>query len=542
MQTKSDAQLLREYAEHGTEAAFTELVTRHTNLVYSAALRQVDSPDIAAEVAQRVFIGLAHGARSLAPRLAGDASLAGWLCRSARNVSLNLRRDEFRRHSRERLAMEELNPNSETAPDWERLRSVLDSAMTELDEPDYDALVIRFFRNQDLRSVGQALGVSDDTAQKRVSRALDKLRDLLTRRGITTTAAALSVVLSAKAVHAAPVGLAAAISTAAALARTAVTSSTAIAVTKNIAMTTLQKALITTALAAAVGTGLYQAHRASLLQGQADALRLQNDSLAKQLQQERDAASNKLATAQFQSNQSRGDLSELLKLRAQVAKLRDDARELAKLKAGGASAENDPTAAEMKSWLDRVKKLKEKLTQMPDRKIPEFQFLTEQDWLDAVKNVKQLETESDYDKALSALRGSAKQEFASMVKSAIGSYLQANNGQLPTDVSQLQPYFASSPDDSVLQRYEITQPGTVSEKTGSLIDEDGNYYSSRISVSPDGISSSTTTEDALHQAIQAFLAANGGQTLTDPSQLMPYVTTPAEQAALQKIIKNYAQK
>src|SRR5437016_361524 len=61
MSPKSDAQLLREYAEHGAETAFAGIVTRHTNLVYSAALRQVDSPDIAAEVAQSVFIGLARG-------------------------------------------------------------------------------------------------------------------------------------------------------------------------------------------------------------------------------------------------------------------------------------------------------------------------------------------------------------------------------------------------------------------------------------------------------------------------------------------------
>ena len=199
MQPKSDAQLLREYAEHGAETAFAEIVARHTNLVYSAALRQVDSPDIAAEVAQRVFIELARGARLLTRRLAEDASLAGWLCRSARNISLNLRRDEFRRHSRERLAMEQLDPSSETTPDWERLRPVLDEAMSELDEPDYDALVMRFFKNQDLRSVGVALGVSDDTAQKRVSRALEKLRDHLSRRGITTSAAALAIVLSAHA-------------------------------------------------------------------------------------------------------------------------------------------------------------------------------------------------------------------------------------------------------------------------------------------------------------------------------------------------------
>src|SRR5258706_5132175 len=206
MQSRSDAQLLREYAEHGVEPAFTEIVTRHANLVYSAALRQVDSPDMAAEIAQSVFIGLARGARSLSPRLAEDASLAGWLCRSARNISLNFRRDEFRRHSRERQAMEELDPISETAPDWERLRAVLDEAMSELSEPDYDALVMRFFNNQDLRSIGRALGVNDDTAQKRVSRALDKLREHLSRHGISSTATALPIVISANAVQAATVG------------------------------------------------------------------------------------------------------------------------------------------------------------------------------------------------------------------------------------------------------------------------------------------------------------------------------------------------
>src|SRR6185369_11382592 len=142
MQAQSDAKLLREYADHGSEAAFEEIVFLHTNLVYSAALRQVESPDIAAEVAQNVFIGLARGASSLCARIAQDASLAGWLCRSARNVSLNLRRDEFRRHSRQRLAMEIYDSNPESAPDWERLRRVLDEAMSELDETDHDAVVM----------------------------------------------------------------------------------------------------------------------------------------------------------------------------------------------------------------------------------------------------------------------------------------------------------------------------------------------------------------------------------------------------------------
>jgi RNA polymerase sigma factor (sigma-70 family) len=150
MHEKSDAQLLRDYAQSGDEAAFAELVRRHTNLVYSAAARQVESPDLAAEVAQSVFLCLARGARSLSPRLTEDASLAGWLCRSARNLSLNLRRDEFRRHSRERQAMEHPDSIPETVPDWEKLWPGLDAAMSELAESDYDALVLRFFKNQDL--------------------------------------------------------------------------------------------------------------------------------------------------------------------------------------------------------------------------------------------------------------------------------------------------------------------------------------------------------------------------------------------------------
>src|SRR4051794_7332306 len=125
MDQKSDAQLLRDYAEHGVEAAFAELVHRHTNLVYSAALRQVDSPDAAAEIAQLVFISLARGAQALSPRLAADAALGGWLCRVARNLSLNARRDEYRRQHREREAMPDLLPSSEPPPEWEGLRRVL---------------------------------------------------------------------------------------------------------------------------------------------------------------------------------------------------------------------------------------------------------------------------------------------------------------------------------------------------------------------------------------------------------------------------------
>jgi DNA-directed RNA polymerase specialized sigma24 family protein len=82
MQDQSDAQLLRAYLESGQETAFREIVTRHTDLVYSAALRQVNSPELARDLAQGVFTDLARKARPLAEKLAAGSSLVGWLYRS----------------------------------------------------------------------------------------------------------------------------------------------------------------------------------------------------------------------------------------------------------------------------------------------------------------------------------------------------------------------------------------------------------------------------------------------------------------------------
>jgi RNA polymerase sigma factor (sigma-70 family) len=302
MQDKSDAQLLRDYAEGGREPAFREIVTRHTDLVYSAALRQVGSPDLACDLTQGVFTDLARKAPPLAEKLADDSSLVGWLYRSTRFAALKHLRDDRRRLAHERQAMEQLLTNSETAPDWEQVRPVLDEAMADLNDEDREAVLLRFFKNCDFHAVGQSLGVSEAAAQKRVSRALDKLRELLSRRGITTSAAALSVVLTANAVQAAPVGLAVTISTAAALGGTtlAVATTATAATTKAIAMTTMQKTVIGATLAAAVGTGIYEAQQASTLQTQVRSLQQQQAPLTNQVQQltgENMELSRKLAAA-----------------------------------------------------------------------------------------------------------------------------------------------------------------------------------------------------------------------------------------------------
>jgi RNA polymerase sigma factor (sigma-70 family) len=219
MQPTSDAQLLRDYAEHGVEAAFAKIVARHTDLVYSAAVRQVYSPDLARDVTQSVFTDLARKARSVSANLSPKASLVGWLYRGTRFAARDLYRNETRRTQRERQAMEQLHPASETPPDWEQLRPALDDAMSELDDTDRDAVLLRYFKNHDLRTVGATLGISDDAAQKRVSRAVERLREFFAKRGVTVGASGLAVIISANAVQAAPVGLALTLSTAAALDR-----------------------------------------------------------------------------------------------------------------------------------------------------------------------------------------------------------------------------------------------------------------------------------------------------------------------------------
>jgi RNA polymerase sigma factor (sigma-70 family) len=531
----NDLDLLRQYSQEGSEQAFAALVDRHLNLVYATALRQVRSPQLAEEAAQSVFLSLARNAHSMKP----NTILTAWLYRVARHAAIDLIRGESRRQLREQIAFELANMKSDS-PEWAHIEPLLDEALEALEETDRNAILLRYFENKSLREVGETLGTSEDAARKRVSRAVEQLRTVFSQRGVAVGATGLAAVLSAQAAHAAPAGLNATISAAVALSGGALQQASTIAATKAITMTLIQKTLITAAIAVAVGTEIYQARLGMQLRERAQALQQQQESLASQnqrLQQERDDAASKLAMLQQEVGRLHSDTAALAKLRGEVAKLRAESRELAQLKAAAAGNENDPAESTVKSWLDRVKKLKERLAQVPSQSIPEFQFLTDQDWLDAVRKPKQLETDADFTQAFSALRNAAKNEFAATVQDALTSYAQANNGQLPSDFSQLKPYFASSVDDSVLQNYDFTQPGTVTEKTGSLIDQDGNYYSSRFQIGPNSISSSTTTEDALHQAIQAFIAANNGQSLTDPSQLLPYVQTPAEQAALQKIIQ-----
>src|SRR5258708_16898873 len=198
--------LLADFRANRSEGAFAELVRRYTNLVYSVAKRRLSNISLAQEVTQTVFIRLAEAA----PKLRGDAELAAWLHRTTVHVSIDLWRSEFRRCVREEKAAAMQTDVDENVT-WNEIAPVVDEALNELNEAERQAILLRFFDHKTMRELGAALGVSEDAAKMRVSRALDRLRTQMAGRGVACSAMVLGTMLADRTVEAAPSSLVAAL-------------------------------------------------------------------------------------------------------------------------------------------------------------------------------------------------------------------------------------------------------------------------------------------------------------------------------------------
>lgn len=301
-------------------------------------------------------------------------------------------------------------------------------------------------------------------------------------------------------------------------------------------MTTFHKIIITTAITAGLGAGIYGAYQVSVLRRENQLLQTQQASLAARVlesQHERDDMTNRLALLTGELGQMKGRDAELLKLRAEVTRLRANA--------GSAFAEPSLLAQARDMAL-----LKQKLQQMPDKRIPELQFVTEKDWANAVRDA-DLTTEDGVREALSKLRETAINTFLNeMMKRAFKNYLAAHDGILPSELSELKPYFDAPVSDAMLQRYKLLQTGKV-DNSADLVrlvapyaDED---YDSNHGMSINGAWGGrfNRVEQAVGGAVADFVKDNNGQIPTDPAQLASYFKTPIDAATVQKYLAAAAQ-
>jgi RNA polymerase sigma factor (sigma-70 family) len=315
----SDQQLLTRYARQRDEGAFAELVQRQVDLVYSAALRLVIDPHLAEDVTQAVFTALARQAAEVARRLDGGAPLSGWLHVTTRNQAAATVRTEERRRAREKEAVAMLEPAvPESAANWEQIAPHLDHALAELSNTDRDVLLLRFFERRTAKEIGDRLGVGEEAAQKRVARALERLRGVLVVRGLAMPSVTLGGVLTANAVQTAPLAL---VGTIAAGTATATTGALSILGILQLMTSTKLKIGIAALVAAGMATVVVSQQR--------EIQRLRRElATAQELQAtpQQYPASNRVTA-------DTGHLEELLRLRGEVAKLRHQERELTALRA-----------------------------------------------------------------------------------------------------------------------------------------------------------------------------------------------------------------
>lgn len=215
----TDRDFLTEYVRHSSESAFQCLVERHVHLVFSIALREVGNFQAAQDVTQNVFITLARKASSLQRR----GSLSGWLFKAAQYEAKKWNRTQVRRGhvEKEASAMQQQLANEQGFPAG--LDSQLDAAIGRLREADRAAIVLRYFQRRSFKEIASEMEISVDAAEKRVGRAVQKVRRLLAQRGVSLSEASLVTFLSGQLLESAPVGLAASI-TAGASAASALTS------------------------------------------------------------------------------------------------------------------------------------------------------------------------------------------------------------------------------------------------------------------------------------------------------------------------------
>ncbi len=150
-----------------------------------------------------VFIRLAKSP----PPLKHDGELTSWLHKTTVHVAIDVWRSESRRRNREQQSLAMQTLTSDEAKLWQDIAPHLDEAIGQLREEDRQAVLLRFFERKPMREIGNILGVSEDAAKMRVSRALNHLRSQLVPCGVTCGMATLGLLIAGHSAQAAPASL-----------------------------------------------------------------------------------------------------------------------------------------------------------------------------------------------------------------------------------------------------------------------------------------------------------------------------------------------
>jgi RNA polymerase sigma factor (sigma-70 family) len=166
--------LLRDYRLSSAEGPLCQLIARYLPLVFSTARRRTGSETLAADVTQAVFCDFARHARSLP----ANFQPGGWLLRHTGFLASRSLRSERRRVARETEAARQAQLETDmTAPSSRHIE--LDAAIRRLAAADQTILVLRYYEEQKAPDIATRLGISASAAQKRIERALHRLRRLL---------------------------------------------------------------------------------------------------------------------------------------------------------------------------------------------------------------------------------------------------------------------------------------------------------------------------------------------------------------------------
>ena len=185
---QDDFHLLRAYAVSRSQDAFECLVTRHIDMVYSTCLRLLRNPTDAEDATQAVFIALAAKAQSIPP----GTVMAGWLYRTATFVAISAARKQRAQRKYEMNAAKDRRTSEE--PKLDAAPFDIDRALNRLRADQRQAILLRFFEDRSFAEIARELRLTEEAARKRVSRALERLRELLGAKSTAGTALSASLV------------------------------------------------------------------------------------------------------------------------------------------------------------------------------------------------------------------------------------------------------------------------------------------------------------------------------------------------------------